>query len=112
MIVQPLLILLLAVFSEIIATTSLKLSEGFTKPLPAVFVVLGYGAAFYFLSLTLKNMHLGTAYAIWSGLGTAGAVIIGMLLWQEKLDGWRIIGIALIVIGVIVLNLFAEGAGA
>jgi len=104
------IILLMAVASEITATTSLKLSEGFTKPIPSVVVVIGYAATFYLLSLTLKEMSLGTAYAIWSGLGTAGAVAAGVILWQENVDMWRIIGITLIIIGVIVLNLFAEGA--
>lgn len=104
--------LILAVVSEVVATTSLKVSNGFSKPLPSVLVVVGYGAAFYFLSLTLKHMQLGTAYAIWSGLGTAGAVLAGVLLWREQLDIGRIVGIVLIVIGVIILNLFAESATA
>lgn len=109
---NSMLLLLVAVVSEITATTSLKLSEGFTKPVPSIAVVLGYGAAFYFLSLTLKNMPLGTAYAIWSGLGTAGAVTVGVILWQENIDFWRIAGLVLIVTGVILLNVFAEGATA
>jgi multidrug transporter EmrE-like cation transporter len=105
---SSLLVLLLAVTSEIVATTSLKLSDGLTKLVPSIFVVVGYLAVFYFLSLTLKNMPLGTAYAIWSGLGTAGTVVMGILIWQEKLDIWRVVGIMLIILGVIVLNLFAE----
>lgn len=104
--------LMLTILSEVIATTSLKASEGFTKPIPSIIVVVGYAIAFYMLSLTIKNMPLGTAYAIWSGLGTTGVVLVGILVWREPLDIPRIVGIALIVIGVIVLNLFAEGAKA
>lgn len=102
-------LLLLAIASELVATTSLKLSDGFTKWAPAVVVVVGYGAAFYFLSLSLKHVPLGTAYAIWSGIGTVGTVIIGVLLWQEKLDAWRVLGIALIVLGVALLNVVSPG---
>jgi small multidrug resistance pump len=98
----------MAILSEIVATTSLKLSDGFSKPLPSILVVIGYGTAFYFLSLTLKNMALGTAYAIWSGLGTAGAIIIGALIWKESLNPWRLLGIALIIVGVSVLNLMEK----
>lgn len=106
---NPVIALMLAIASEIIATTSLKLSEGFTRPLPSVFVVLGYGAAFYLLSLALKAIPLGTAYAIWSAIGTAGAVIIGVLVWREPLNAPRIMGMALIIVGVVVLNLYGEG---
>lgn len=106
---SPFVTLFIAIASEVVATTSLKLSEGFTKPLPSIVVVIGYGLAFYMLSLTLKNMPLGTAYAIWSALGTAGAVLIGVLVWRDPLDLPRIVGVALIVIGVIILNVFAEG---
>lgn len=104
--------LLLAIASELVATTSLKLSDGFTKWVPAVVVVVGYGAAFYFLSLSLKHVPLGTAYAIWSGIGTVGTVIIGVLLWQEKLDAWRVLGIVLIVLGVALLNVMSPGESA
>jgi small multidrug resistance pump len=107
---SPILSLILAIASEIIATTSLKLSEGFSKPLPSIVVVLGYGAAFYLLSQSLKAIPLGTTYAIWSGVGTAGAVLLGVIIWREPVDLARIIGIGLIVAGVVVLNLFAEGA--
>jgi small multidrug resistance pump len=106
---NPLVSLGLAILSEVTATTALKLSEGFSRPLPSIVVVAGYAAAFYLLSLTLQNMALGNAYAIWSALGTAGAVIVGIVIWREPLDLPRIIGITLIVIGVIVLNLFGEG---
>lgn len=87
------------------ATISLKLSQGFTRLGPSLVVIIGYGAAFYFLSLSLKHIPLGVAYAIWSGLGTAGAVLAGVLLWHETLDPYRAVGTALILIGTVMLNL-------
>ena len=97
--------LLFAILLEIVATTSLKLSNGFTKLVPSVVVVLGYAASFYLLSLALKYFPLGTAYAIWSGLGTALTVIVGIILWQESVSLSRILGIAIIIAGVVLLNL-------
>lgn len=96
---------MLAIASEVAATISLKLSQGFTRLGPSLVVIIGYGAAFYFLSLSLKHIPLGVAYAIWSGLGTAGAVLAGVLLWHETLDPYRAVGIALILIGTVMLNL-------
>lgn len=94
-----------AILLEIVATTSLKLSDAFTRLVPSVVVVIGYGAAFYMLSLSLKSMPLGTAYAIWSGVGTALTAIVGMILWQESVSPLRILGIAIIIAGVVLLNL-------
>lgn len=107
---SPLILLLGAIVSEVIATTSLKASDGFTKPLPSLVVMLGYGVAFYLLSLAIRTMPVGTAYAIWAGLGTALTVLIGVVIYRETLDLARIAGVALIVAGVIVLNIFAKGA--
>lgn len=105
--------LMLAIISELIATTSLKLSYGFTKPLPSVLVVIGYGTAFYLMSQALKlAMPIGTAYAIWSGIGTVGIAILGVLFFRESIDFARIVGITLIVAGVLVLNLFSPTAHA
>ena len=70
----------------------------------------GYGAAFYLMSLSLKSIPLGTAYAIWSGVGTAATAAIGVLLWRESLDPLRLLGIGLIIGGVVVLNVFSRGA--
>lgn len=109
---SPMITLMFAIVSEVIATTSLKLSEGFSKPLPSIVVVVGYAVAFYFLSITLKNMSLGVAYAIWSGLGTIGAVMAGLILWQEGLSLPRILGIVLIVAGVVLLNISTQGTAA
>jgi len=102
---KPILYLLLAIVSEVIATTSLKASQGFTRLWPSAVVVVGYGAAFYLLSLSLKQIPLGVAYAIWSGLGTVGTVLIGFFVWRETLDLYRGLGIALILIGTVILNL-------
>lgn len=105
-----LLLLGFAILSEIVATTALKLSDGFTKPLPSLLVVVGYGIAFYLISLSLRQIPIGTAYAIWSGVGTVATAAIGVLLWKETLEPGRIIGIALIVIGVVVLQAFSKAA--
>jgi small multidrug resistance pump len=107
---SPFLLLLGAIFSEVIATTSLKASDGFTKPLPSLLVIIGYGIAFYLMSLAIRTMPVGTAYAIWAGLGTALTVLVGVLIYRESLDLARVAGVALIVAGVIVLNIFAKGA--
>ena len=102
------LIFFFAVLSEVTATTALKFSEGFTKLVPSLVVVVGYGLSFYLLSLSLKVMPIGTAYALWSGIGIILTVIAGALLWREQLDWARGIGIALIVIGILVINLFSK----
>ena len=103
--------LLLAILSEVVGTVALKASDGFARLGPTALVVVGYGLTFYFLGLALKQIPLGVAYAIWSGLGTAGAVLAGVLLWRESLNLAGVIGIALIVAGVLILNLF-PGASA
>jgi len=91
------------VFSEVIVTISLKFSEGFTKLIPSIIVVLGYGASFYLLSLSLKVMQIGTAYALWSGIGIVLTVIAGMIIWRESMDWARGIGIFLIMLGIIII---------
>jgi small multidrug resistance pump len=106
-----LLLLLVAILSEVVGTVALKASDGFARLGPTALVVVGYGLTFYFLGLALKQIPLGVAYAIWSGLGTAGAVLAGVLLWRESLNLAGFIGIALIVAGVLILNLF-PGASA
>ncbi len=103
--------LLIAILSEVVGTVALKASDGFARLGPTALVVVGYGLTFYFLGLALKQIPLGVAYAIWSGLGTAGAVLAGVLLWRESLNLAGVIGIALIVAGVLILNLF-PGASA
>lgn len=100
--------LALAIGSEIIATVALKLSEGFSKPIPALIVVIGYGVSFYALSMSLRSIPLGVVYAVWSGVGTAAVALIGVLLFREILDAIKVAGIGLIIAGVVMLN----GAGA
>ena len=102
------LIFFFAVLSEVIATTSLKFSEGFTKFLPSVIVVAGYGLSFYLLSLSLKVMPIGIAYALWSGIGIILTVIAGRMIWHETLDWARVTGIGLILIGILIINLFSK----
>ena len=99
--------LLVAILSEVVGTVALKASDGFARLGPTALVVVGYGLTFYFLGLALKQIPLGVAYAIWSGLGTAGAVIAGILLWRESLTLPGVVGIVLIIAGVILLNLFS-----
>jgi small multidrug resistance pump len=101
------LILFLAILSEVVGTVALKASEGFARLGPNVLVVVGYGLSFYLLAQALRQIPLGIAYAIWSGLGTAGAVVAGLLLWRESLNLAGVVGILLIIVGVILLNVFA-----
>ena len=89
---------------EVIATSNLKLSEGFTKWLPSTLVVVGYAAAFYFLSLTLKTVPVGVAYAVWSGLGIVAISIVAWFAFGQKPDLWGVVGMGLIIAGVVVLN--------
>ncbi|MDI3324360.1 multidrug efflux SMR transporter [Pontibacterium granulatum] len=102
------LFLTVAIASEVVATTALKSSEGFTRFLPSLLVVVGYGVAFYALSLTLRTIPLGVAYAVWSGLGIVAVSVLALMLYGQKLDMPAIIGIALIVLGVIVINVFSN----
>jgi small multidrug resistance pump len=100
--------LLIAIIAEVIATSALKSAEGFTKPGPSIIVLFGYGIAFYFLSLTLKQIPVGIAYAIWSGVGIILISTIGYFFYKQTLDLPAIIGILLIMAGVIVINLFSK----
>nr|WP_259112630.1 SMR family transporter [Chryseobacterium sp. JUb7] len=100
--------LVLAIVFEIIATTFLKKSEQFTRIIPSVITVVGYIATFYLLSLTLRQVPIGIAYAIWSGVGIVFITIIGMVAFKQVPDMPAIIGIVLIVLGVIVINLFSK----
>jgi small multidrug resistance pump len=94
----------IAILAEVIATSSLKAAEGFTRLVPSLIVVFGYGTAFYFLSLTLRTMQVGTAYAIWSGVGTVLISLVAWLLYSQKLDAPSILGMALIISGVIIIK--------
>lgn len=103
-------LLFVAIVAEVIATTALKASAGFTRLWPALLVVAGYGLAFYCFALALRSLPVGIAYAVWAGLGIVLMAAIGWLLFAEKLDGWAWLGIGLIVSGVAVLNLFSKSA--
>lgn len=102
------LYLILAIVAEVAGTSFLKTSEGFTKLWPSLAVVVGYGVAFFFLSLTLRTIPVGVAYAIWSGLGIVLITAVGWLAFDQKLDAAGLAGIALIAAGVIVLNVFSK----
>ena len=105
------LFLSIAIISEVIATSALKSSNGFTKLIPSIVVIVGYGTAFYFLSLTLKFIPMGIVYAIWSGMGIVLISVIGYFVFRQKLDIPAIIGIVLIIIGVLVMNFFSKSIG-
>ncbi len=99
-----------AIIAEVIATSSMKLSDGFTRPLWSIITILGYAIAFYCLSLTLKTIPTGVAYAIWSGVGIVLIALISWLFQGQKLDAPAIGGMALIVAGVVVMNVFSKTA--
>ena len=105
------LCLAVAIFGEVVATSALKSSYGFTKLVPSAVVVTGYAIAFYFLALALKSIPVGIAYAVWAGLGIVLVAVIAWILYGQKLDFWAFVGIGLIVSGVAVLNLLSK-AGA
>jgi len=102
--------LALAIAAEVIATSALKASEGFTRTGPSLLVAVGYGVAFYFLSLTLKTVPVGVAYAIWSGAGIVLIALIGWAVLKQPLDLPAMIGMGLIVTGVVVIQLFSKAA--
>ena len=102
------LYLFISIVAEVIATSMLKLSNEFTRLGPSIIVVLGYATAFYFLSLTLRTIPIGVAYAMWSGVGIFLVTIIAWIFYQQKLDWAAILGIGLIVCGVLVMNLFSK----
>ncbi len=100
---------MLAIASEVMGSSALKASQGFSKLLPSLLVVLGYGSAFYLLSQSLKTIPLSVAYAVWSGLGTALIALLGWLVFKEPMNGPMVLGIALIIAGVVLLNLVGRG---
>jgi small multidrug resistance pump len=104
------LYLLVAIVAEVIATSALKASEGFTRVGPVALVVVGYGVAFYMLSLTLRTIPVGIAYAMWSGLGIVLISIASRVLFGQKLDAPAMAGMALIIAGVLVMNLWSKSS--
>ena len=99
--------LILAILGEVGATSALKASHGFSKPWPSLACALGYGISFYFLSLTLKTLPIGIAYAIWAGVGIVLTAAIGYIVFGQKLDVAAMLGIAMIVAGVLTIQLFS-----
>ena len=100
----------IAIIAEVIATSALKASEEFTQLVPSILVIAGYGIAFYCLSLVLRTIPLGIAYAIWCGVGIALISIVGILLYKQPLDWPAVIGIALIVAGVATIHFYSRAA--
>ena len=99
--------LLLAIISEVIATASIKSTEEFTNLIPSVVVIVGYCAAFYFLSLTLDEIPLGIAYAIWSAVGIVGVALIAVIFHGQRLDTGAMVGIGLIIAGIVIMRLYS-----
>ena len=107
---KPWIYLAFAIFAEVVGTTFLKASQGFTKPIPSLVVVVGYGLAFYLLSLTLDTIPVGIGYAVWSGVGLVLITLIGWIMYGQTLDTPAFFGMGCIVIGVVILNLFSKAA--
>ena len=104
--------LMFAIVAEVIATSALRESDGFTRAGPIAIVVAGYTAAFYFLALTLRTIPVGVAYAVWSGVGIVLISLVGWFLFGQKLSAPALGGMALIVTGVAVLNMYSDTSGA
>ncbi|SFN60808.1 SMR family transporter [Marinobacter pelagius] len=100
----------IAIVAEVLATSALKASDGFTKLVPSVLVVGGYAIAFYFLALTLKAIPVGIAYAVWAGLGILLVALIGWLVFGQRLDLPAVIGMTLIVSGVLIISLLSKSS--
>ena len=107
---MPYILLILAVMAETIGTSALQASQQFTRPLPSVLVVIGYGLSFYLLSLVLRTIPVGVAYAIWSGLGILLIAGIGRVVFGQRLDLPAILGMAMILCGIVVIQLFSSAA--
>ncbi len=97
-----------AIGCEIIATSALKAADGFTRPIPTAIVVLGYAASFYCLSVVLRSIPMGVAYAIWSGIGIVLISIVGLVVYKQRLDPPALVGILLIIAGTLVINLLSK----
>ncbi|WP_420873860.1 DMT family transporter [Paraburkholderia azotifigens] len=104
----PYVLLAIAIVAEVIATSALRASEGFTRLVPAAVVLLGYGISFYCLSLTLKSLPVGIVYAIWSGVGIVLITLVAIVMYRQVPDLAAVAGLGLIVAGVVVLNLFSK----
>ncbi|MFL9930748.1 multidrug efflux SMR transporter [Paraburkholderia sp. RL18-103-BIB-C] len=101
-------LLAISIVAEVIATSAMRASDGFSRLLPSAVVVLGYGVAFYCLSLTLRSIPVGIVYAVWSGAGIVLITLVALVLYRQVPDVPAIIGLGLIVAGVAVLNIFSK----
>lgn len=102
------LYLAIAILAEVIATSALKSTAGFTRLIPSAITIVGYVISFYFLSLTLRAIPVGIIYAIWSGVGIVLISLVGALVFKQHLDTPAILGIALIITGVVIMNVFSK----
>jgi small multidrug resistance pump len=102
--------LMLAIAAEVVATSSLKASDGFRRPLPSLLVVLGYSSAFYLMSISLQRLPLAFVYAVWSGVGLVGISLVGWLIYGQRLNSGAFVGIGLIAAGVVVLQLYGRSS--
>lgn len=105
------LALAIAIVAEVIGTTALKASNEFTRLLPSLIVVVGYGTAFYFMSISMRVLPVGIMYAIWSGMGIVLISVLGWLVFRQTLDTPAMIGLAFIIAGVIIINVFSKSVG-
>lgn len=103
--------LAIAIAAEVVATTSMKAIDGFNKPLPLVLVIGGYAIAFWMLTMVVKSIPVGIAYAIWAGLGIVLVSIAALVIYQQKLDLPAVVGMGMIVSGVVVIQLFSSNTG-
>lgn len=103
--------LALAIIAEVVATSALKATEEFTKVFPSVLVVVGYGTAFYLLTLVLRSIPVGITYAIWSGLGIVLVTLVSMVVYKQIPDVPAVIGMGVIIIGVVIINVFSKTVG-
>jgi small multidrug resistance pump len=105
------LALAIAIIAEVIGTTALKASNEFTRLIPSLIVVVGYGTAFYFMSISMRILPVGIMYAIWSGMGIVLISVLGWLVFRQTLDTPAMIGLAFIIAGVIMINVFSKTVG-
>jgi small multidrug resistance pump len=104
-------LLVVAILSEVVGTSALKASDGFSRLAPSLVTIAAYAVAFYFLSLTLKVIPVGVAYAIWSGVGIILIALIGVFWFRQSLDIPAVVGLGLIIAGVVVVNVFSRSVG-
>ncbi|TXM69888.1 QacE family quaternary ammonium compound efflux SMR transporter [Methylobacterium sp. WL12] len=102
---------MIAIVAEVVGTSALKASDGFSRPVPLLITVAGYAVAFFFLALTLRTIPMGVAYAVWSGVGIVLISLVGWLVFRQSLDAPALLGLGLIVAGVVVINGFSNAVG-